>query len=290
MDKDTFEGDEIVGKETVYIPLYLTYYEDFEDLDDAEFGRVIRAIMAEHITGESIELSKVERVVYKQIVKDAKAAEENYKKIKEQKAKAANKKWNKATDADYMQTDADGCTGYAEGCTTMQNDAEGMQTDAQGMQNDANDHMDNGKRIKDKGEETSSNEEVKKSADKSASPSSKPGKFVPPTPDEVNDYCLSMGYRVDGEQFVDFYAQKGWMVGKNKMKDWRAAVRTWVHRRLEDGGNYQPAYKPTNNGEAMFDFLNSVIEGRDNDTAGDSNNPQGTQGGLFGILQPDASG
>jgi len=52
-------------------------------------------------------------------------------------------------------------------------------------------------------------------------------RFVPPTPDEVRSYCKERNNSVDPSRFVDFYAAKGWMVGKNKMRDWKAAVRTW---------------------------------------------------------------
>ncbi len=52
-------------------------------------------------------------------------------------------------------------------------------------------------------------------------------RFPPPTVDEVRDYCQEHGNSVDPERFVDFYASKGWLVGKTKMKDWRAAVRSW---------------------------------------------------------------
>ncbi|QBE95252.1 hypothetical protein PMF13cell1_00767 [Blautia producta] len=51
--------------------------------------------------------------------------------------------------------------------------------------------------------------------------------FSPPTADEVTAYCQEMGYKVNPDAFVDFYDSKGWMVGKNKMKDWKAAVRNW---------------------------------------------------------------
>lgn len=52
-------------------------------------------------------------------------------------------------------------------------------------------------------------------------------RFVPPTVGEVIAYCVERGNDIDAQQFIDFYASKGWMVGKNKMTDWRAAVRTW---------------------------------------------------------------
>lgn len=51
--------------------------------------------------------------------------------------------------------------------------------------------------------------------------------FKPPSVEEVREYCLSRSNNVDPEAFVDFYTSKGWFVGKNKMKDWKSAVRTW---------------------------------------------------------------
>ncbi len=51
--------------------------------------------------------------------------------------------------------------------------------------------------------------------------------FRPPEVEDVKAYCREQGYGVDAEAFCDFYQSKGWMVGSNRMKDWRAAVRTW---------------------------------------------------------------
>lgn len=55
-------------------------------------------------------------------------------------------------------------------------------------------------------------------------------KFTPPTVEEVKSYCQERGNSVDPEAFCDFYTSKGWKVGKNPMKDWKAAVRTWEKR------------------------------------------------------------
>ena len=52
-------------------------------------------------------------------------------------------------------------------------------------------------------------------------------RFCPPTLEEIMNYCEERKNLVDAERFFDFYSSKGWMVGKNKMKDWKAAVRTW---------------------------------------------------------------
>lgn len=55
--------------------------------------------------------------------------------------------------------------------------------------------------------------------------------FHPPTVEEVKAYCLERKNSVDAQRFVDFYASKGWKVGNQPMKDWRAAVRTWERDR-----------------------------------------------------------
>ena len=55
-------------------------------------------------------------------------------------------------------------------------------------------------------------------------------RFSPPSVREIEDYCREKGFLLDAERFVDYYASIGWRVGKNPMKDWRAAVRTWVKK------------------------------------------------------------
>jgi hypothetical protein len=58
--------------------------------------------------------------------------------------------------------------------------------------------------------------------------------FVPPSVDDVREYCESRNNGIDPETFVNFYESKGWMIGKNKMKSWQAAVRTWERDRKKD--------------------------------------------------------
>lgn len=52
-------------------------------------------------------------------------------------------------------------------------------------------------------------------------------KFIKPTIEEIETYCLERKNSIDAQTFFDFYESNGWKVGKNPMKDWRAAVRTW---------------------------------------------------------------
>ncbi len=55
-------------------------------------------------------------------------------------------------------------------------------------------------------------------------------RFFPPSVDDVRSYCQEKGYNIDPERFVYFYESNGWKVGKNQMKSWQAAVRTWAKR------------------------------------------------------------
>lgn len=62
--------------------------------------------------------------------------------------------------------------------------------------------------------------------------------FVKPTVDEVSSYCAERRNTVDAQAFVDFYESKGWRVGRQPMKDWRAAVRTWERSGHGKGNRY----------------------------------------------------
>ena len=53
------------------------------------------------------------------------------------------------------------------------------------------------------------------------------GKKIPPTIDSVRNYCDEVGSQIDPIAFWNFYDSKGWMVGKNKMKNWHSCIATW---------------------------------------------------------------
>ena len=65
-------------------------------------------------------------------------------------------------------------------------------------------------------------------------------RFTPPTVEEVRAYCTEKGYTVDSQRFVDYYTAIGWRVGKNPMKDWKAAVRTWNGKEQSHNGKAEP--------------------------------------------------
>ncbi len=88
--------------------------------------------------------------------------------------------------------------------------------------------------------------------DSATPPPTRSKRFIPPTVDEVRDYCFERGNSIDPQRFVDYYTSNGWMVGKNKMKDWKAAVRTWEQK---EGQSKPKATKSSN------PFLDMVGDG-----------------------------
>lgn len=86
--------------------------------------------------------------------------------------------------------------------------------------------------------------------DKSDKPTRK--RFIPPSLEEVQAYCRERNNNVDAERFINHYTSNGWMVGKNKMQDWKAAVRTWERNGYD---TKKPAEQPKTSGNIFLDLL-----------------------------------
>ena len=87
----------------------------------------------------------------------------------------------------------------------------------------------------------------------------KPNRFFPPTQKEVQDYLDEKGITsFDGQYFCDFYESKGWMIGSSKMKNWKAAVSTWLKRSGEK--NEPPKSKEELVKKAKILKLNALTE------------------------------
>ena len=86
------------------------------------------------------------------------------------------------------------------------------------------------------------------------SPAERSARFVEPTCEEVAEYCRSRGGLVDAEEFCSYYSSVGWRVGKNKMKDWRAAVRTWEVKRKREGALSASDYRKSNPDDLTLDI------------------------------------
>ena len=87
------------------------------------------------------------------------------------------------------------------------------------------------------GNQTATQDSIGKDSIGKVSIESKPKRFAPPTIDEVRAYCKERNNGIDAEQFVSFYQSKNWMIGKNKMVDWRACVRTWEKKNNQTSEN-----------------------------------------------------
>lgn len=59
------------------------------------------------------------------------------------------------------------------------------------------------------------------------------GAFRPPTLEQVKAYCEERGNRISAERFINHYTSNGWMVGRTRMKDWKAAVRNWERNEFD---------------------------------------------------------
>ena len=82
----------------------------------------------------------------------------------------------------------------------------------------------------------------KDKAAKNVSPKVKNRVFVIPTTDEVAAYCAERQNGIDARHFIDFYQSRGWLTGKSKMKDWKAAVRNWEYRERERAAGGKAAH------------------------------------------------
>ena len=87
---------------------------------------------------------------------------------------------------------------------------------------------------------------------------SKAKRFTPPTLEDVTAYCIERANNIDAQHFIDYYTSNGWLVGKNKMKDWKAAVRTW--ERNGYSSNTSRPSKPNTTAQELDDFYNMASD------------------------------
>ena len=180
-----------------YAALPYDYLEEMEALNDAEFGRLTRALLVYSMTGEQLALCGNERFYAKRVM----AQEDRFK----------------ASYDDISTTRRE--AGKAGAAARWQN---GKRIFANGK---------NGKAIVANGKNgnTETNTETKTNTNTQLSNDSKGDirakRFTPPTLAEVQSYVAERHSPVDPQEFIDFYESNGWMVGKAPMKNWKAACR-----------------------------------------------------------------
>lgn len=97
-------------------------------------------------------------------------------------------------------------------------------------------------------------------------------RFSPPTVDDVKAYCKERSNNVDAERFIDYYNSNGWMVGNNKMKDWKAAVRTWENNGYGNQRKQQP--KETKQRSYDIDAFERMMYAEENPSPTAANDPR----------------
>ena len=174
---------------------YRSYYDALKEIPAEEFRAIVLAVCAYALDGEEPELSGVARAIFTLIRPTLEVG----------RSKAENRSRAEQTSL-----------------SAEQDSNKREQTENKRKQTD------------NKPEQTRKEKEREKESENdsycSPPPPSGPKRFVPPTLAEVQSYVAERQSPVDPHGFIDFYASKGWMVGKTPMKDWKAACRnaeTW---------------------------------------------------------------
>ena len=173
-----------------YVCLYHSYLKSVEPLNDAERGRLFTACLTYSMTGAEPDLRGNERFVWPTIREQIDRDTKKYSDFCKKQQENIRKRWD----------------------TTVYDGTSGIPDDT--------------KHTKEKEKEK---ENILSSHNVEDSIARTPARkrFTPPTLAEVTAYCRERQNAVDPQRFIDYYTANGWKVGKNSMKDWKAAVRTW---------------------------------------------------------------
>lgn len=181
-----------------YFCAYHSYIKQCKGLSDGELGRLFRALLEYSASGKVPELNGRESVAFDFMSANIDRDAESYKDTCNRNRENISKRYER------IRSNTSVYETYQE-----------------------------------KEEEKEKEELLKKDISNEISKkSTRQKKFVPPTVEEVAAYCLERKNKVDAAYFVDHYTSNGWKVGKQNMKDWKAAVRTW-----EKNGYNQPSKK-----------------------------------------------
>lgn len=206
--------------------LYKQWRHLFACLPADKCAELINAVFAYQCGEEPIVEDVMLRAIYNMMVEQFLEDEEKYEEIAKKRSKSAKKRWEptSASESKSMQVDANASNSIQKDA----NDADKVLVLDKGLV--LEEGLDKG--LDKKTPLRLSNDNLPPRGTETKPVPQK--RFVPPTVEEVRDYCIEKGYDIDPEDFVAFYQSKGWMVGKNHMKDWKAATRTWVQRRKKE--------------------------------------------------------
>ena len=180
-----------------YAALPYDYLEEMEALNDAEFGRLTRALLVYSMTGEQLALCGNERFYAKRVMAQEDRFKASYDDISTTRREAGK---------------AGAAARWQNGKRIFANGKNGKAIVANGKNGNIETNT-----------ETKTNTNTQLSNDSKGDIRAK--RFTPPTLAEVQSYVAERHSPVDPQEFIDFYESKGWMVGKTPMKNWKAACR-----------------------------------------------------------------
>ncbi|KUJ54009.1 DUF6291 domain-containing protein [Chryseobacterium aquaticum] len=230
---------------------YAEWKQDFEFLTDAEAGKLIKHLL-QYVNDENPEFENEDRLlqfaaqkIKNVLKKDLKKYEEVCKKRSEAGKKGGvtsgrsraskQEKPNEANASNSKQNERDNEYEY-------DNEYDILLEKESKEENTLKEDLDEiySEIINDDNDSYSKREEIKKVAQKKE-------RFKPPSVDEVQKYCNERQNDIQAFKFVNFYQSKGWKVGNQPMKDWKAAIRSWEQKDKENGKSKTNSNN-TNNG------------------------------------------
>ena len=194
------------------------YYKGVQKLPPEERGEAYEAYLEYAFYGKEYEGSNIAiQVLFASIVDSIDAATENYNKKVQKLTKANEERKNRAEE---RRKNADTAR---NGFNVSRNTADTARDGSDTLDNTADTYS-----VTDTVTDTVSKEK----GDTNVSPKKK---FVRPTLSEVRSFADEHGYTLDVQHFYDYYESNGWRVGRNAMKDWRAAMRNWLKNDFDRG-------------------------------------------------------
>ncbi len=206
---------------------FCSWAEVLADFQPADRCAVYDAAIAYVEDGTLPELSPVLMMAFKFIKKDIDEMQGKYDDICVKRRNAANKRWQ------IMQSKKDASDANASKSMQM-NELHDLHYKHKHEHKHEHEHEHEHKHEHEHEQNSidksiSSADNIKKETTKVVKKKSA-ARFTPPTLEDVANYAHEKGYAINAERFISYYESVGWRVGRNQMKDWRAAVRTWAAR------------------------------------------------------------
>nr|DAW38203.1 MAG TPA: hypothetical protein [Caudoviricetes sp.] len=229
------------------IVFYRSFYEAIKELSAEEFRNAVMAIMEYGLNDSEIDTSGVAKAI---LIMAKPQIDKNNKRYENGLRGGTKPKQNQ------NETKLESNSNQTRTKLEPNLNQSGTKAEPKRNQNEPNDNVNDNDNV--------NVNDIKESEEK------KP-RFYPPTLEELKKYIDDNKYNVDPERFIDYYTANGWTVGKNRMKDWKAAVRNWDRSQKPGGRMRQESTAKTkfSNFEQRsydYDALESALGGTNEQT------------------------